>query len=595
MTGRLGKHGFTLLEILLSTMILTLGLVSIFALFPVGLHLTGEMIELTNSTALARSATAVMNANQVGRLIAQSYIYNYDGAVTPESGPWFFPGDPRFANVPVVRDPDYGNVANDAPFYSDFFNPSENAVIDSAAPIDSSYTWSAVVADVQFVTFNDNLPLPPAGPDNIPDEIVPYRDMTALMTEAQMAANGIDCVWLAAENRDNLLPFQSVCARRYDFAMMPRAPLLAPSDPSECFLALLDYDDGAGLSNHRWLADEDFPVPNTGAMYAEPITPVLASFSVLQGTAGRLAAQFVPVGGVNTAAMTVTAGNSVNDCNIGDFVYVFMPTRNNDASLSHDAQEFEIVAIPDATSLVLMNPPTDDPAKDPDLSNHPDVMDVYLSRVMCDWSVGANADVVARANGLMWPEALVGFSRVPFHIVAPTGEIYRLMGVEDNPGLAAGNRNWLRLDRDYDGPVPPSTQAHRVGRFFQPMFSAQISVYRNYEMNPGTPNDATFTRGSRVVTLAAGALVPGDGAYIRRVIQDAVVPPNPNPQARKVSRWYQVQASAPNAAGGTDLTCGAAYLDDGPPNGVPADDAIVSDYEITTNIVGTYEVSVSGF
>jgi len=617
MTARHGECGFTMLEILLAIMILTLGLVSVYALYPVGLALMRDTIELNTATAIAQNAAAIMNTNQVGRLIVQSYI---DEAMTPGTGPWFFAGppngDPRFANLPLKFDSEYGNVVNNAPFYSSFYSTEKGPGTDSVIPIDESYTWSAVITNLQFIRFVDG------DGDDKPDEIIAYRDVDELLTETQMdqihndPVNPYDmqCKWLASDTRDEQLPFKPVPARRFDFVMMPRDD---PNfDPADCFLSLLHYDSGVA-PDHRWLHDSDFPmVPNPGGMYDPPlvappvensITPTVASFSNLQGTSGLVSGIFVQdMAGNNQNTITLSGVLAADEFNIGDWVYVFTPTREDETpAAQHDSQEFLVTDNSAGSNLTLANAPT---AGEP-LQTYSDPLPIFLSRIVCEWTAGSvfvGRTLTDGTPSLAWPTALTGFSRVPFHIVAPTGEIYRVIAIEDNTdpldGLPPGNLNWLRLDRPYTGPTSGDPRpACRVGRFYPPVFSAQVAVYRNYEVTAGKAGDATFIRGSKDVILAtaAGDEIPGEGSYIRRIIQQAAGPPNP--KARKVSRWYQVQSTEPVAAG-TKVTLGSAYLDEGPPKGdgagqLDVDDDILdtSDYEITTKIVRTYEVTVSGF
>jgi len=57
-----GRNGFTLVELLIAVFILAMGLVFVFALFPVGIYSTRENVDDTRAAILARSALARMSA-----------------------------------------------------------------------------------------------------------------------------------------------------------------------------------------------------------------------------------------------------------------------------------------------------------------------------------------------------------------------------------------------------------------------------------------------------------------------------------------------------------------------------------------------------
>ena len=61
------RTGFTLLEILISTAILTIGLVSIVALFPVAIDVGRQVIEASNSVVIGQSVAEAIREYLEGR------------------------------------------------------------------------------------------------------------------------------------------------------------------------------------------------------------------------------------------------------------------------------------------------------------------------------------------------------------------------------------------------------------------------------------------------------------------------------------------------------------------------------------------------
>ena len=73
--GRLRREGFTLIEILIATSILTLGLVGILALFPVAMKAGGDVVEDSNSVVIAQS---IVNAIRSGIRNSKGYTSEID-------------------------------------------------------------------------------------------------------------------------------------------------------------------------------------------------------------------------------------------------------------------------------------------------------------------------------------------------------------------------------------------------------------------------------------------------------------------------------------------------------------------------------------
>ena len=136
--SRAEAAGFTLVEILLSLLILAVGLLGVLALFPLGIDAARQSVESTRAATIARLARAqlfvvtgpVGNRKSPFERIVEAVEQN--GA----TGPWFLPYDDE------VLDPDYDGGANaisDGPEVEVVVAPGEN-------PIAAEYAWSMTVA-----------------------------------------------------------------------------------------------------------------------------------------------------------------------------------------------------------------------------------------------------------------------------------------------------------------------------------------------------------------------------------------------------------------------------------------------------------------
>lgn len=89
--GQGSMRGFTILEIMIATAILTLGLVGILALFPVAIHYGKQIVERSTASVIAESvAEAIrqgMRNNRRSKLIGsntyQYFVFKHDGITDP--------------------------------------------------------------------------------------------------------------------------------------------------------------------------------------------------------------------------------------------------------------------------------------------------------------------------------------------------------------------------------------------------------------------------------------------------------------------------------------------------------------------------------
>jgi prepilin-type N-terminal cleavage/methylation domain-containing protein len=86
------KGGFTLLEVLIATGILAIGLVTIFTLFPIGLLSVKEKVDGTRATALARTARSELAGMRADLRITDSLSHDLASSYM-QAGPWEMPAD----------------------------------------------------------------------------------------------------------------------------------------------------------------------------------------------------------------------------------------------------------------------------------------------------------------------------------------------------------------------------------------------------------------------------------------------------------------------------------------------------------------------
>lgn len=95
------RHGFTLLEILISLSVLVIGLVGILALFPVGFHSSKQSVQDSTTTMLAQSIQASLIASLDRTKPGQPVEYHHDGV--PTGVTFLLPAAPGLA-VEVPKD-----------------------------------------------------------------------------------------------------------------------------------------------------------------------------------------------------------------------------------------------------------------------------------------------------------------------------------------------------------------------------------------------------------------------------------------------------------------------------------------------------------
>jgi len=131
--------GFTMLEILLAIVILSIGILSLLALFPLGMVSLKRSIDRTRAAIIARSARSLLEAENAAKEILDHPEANAGGrGRLGFTGPWFYPDDAGlvFTNASSMLSPDA--IASDAAGAfvrsADFGQFSWEAVIRPAYP-----------------------------------------------------------------------------------------------------------------------------------------------------------------------------------------------------------------------------------------------------------------------------------------------------------------------------------------------------------------------------------------------------------------------------------------------------------------------------
>ena len=128
-----GRHNaaFTLIEVLVAFLIMSVGLLGILVLFPVGIMASARSSNLSRSAVVARSAISSL-ASQVtandNTIIYNIYLYDIIDSPPKEDGPWLYPQDDE------VYNPDGdGDAINNGP---------ETVTCDEA----TAFSWNATVS-----------------------------------------------------------------------------------------------------------------------------------------------------------------------------------------------------------------------------------------------------------------------------------------------------------------------------------------------------------------------------------------------------------------------------------------------------------------
>lgn len=116
------KRGFTILEIMIATAILTLGLVGILALFPVAIHTGKQIVDTTTAAVVAKSVSEAIREgmrNSVrsirrGNAVHAYFIFKHDGVEDspPARREWERPDRDYYILLPRYRPGSEGRFAN---------------------------------------------------------------------------------------------------------------------------------------------------------------------------------------------------------------------------------------------------------------------------------------------------------------------------------------------------------------------------------------------------------------------------------------------------------------------------------------------------
>ena len=87
-------RGFTLIEILVAFLIMSVGILGILVLFPVGILASARSSNLSRSAVVARSALDMLTNGGLGDAALTATT-----KPTPESGPWYIPEQESGADV----------------------------------------------------------------------------------------------------------------------------------------------------------------------------------------------------------------------------------------------------------------------------------------------------------------------------------------------------------------------------------------------------------------------------------------------------------------------------------------------------------------
>ena len=144
--------GFTLVEILLALLILSVGLLGVLALFPLGIDAARVSVETTRAASIARMAKAYLfEVNGSGADTYSPFQRIVNAVDAGATGPWYLPAFDEFLN-PDSTDGGDADSDEDGPEVQ----PVAAAVED---PLLAEYSWSMTVA----------YPSSDADADDVPD------------------------------------------------------------------------------------------------------------------------------------------------------------------------------------------------------------------------------------------------------------------------------------------------------------------------------------------------------------------------------------------------------------------------------------------
>jgi len=116
------KRGFTILEIMIATAILTLGLVGILALFPVAIHTGKQIVDTTTAAVVAQSVSEAIREGmrnssrsiRRGNAVHTYFIFKHDGVedAPPARREWERPDRDYYILLPRYRPGSEGRFSN---------------------------------------------------------------------------------------------------------------------------------------------------------------------------------------------------------------------------------------------------------------------------------------------------------------------------------------------------------------------------------------------------------------------------------------------------------------------------------------------------
>lgn len=135
-TGRQNR-AFTLIEILVAFLILSVGILGILVLFPVGILASARSSNISRSAVIARSAVDMLTNGGLGNAALTATTKTPD-----ESGPWYIPEQVSGADPTGVLDDD-GLIITGTPVDIDGDGTDDVILCDEA----TAFSWNATVSN----------------------------------------------------------------------------------------------------------------------------------------------------------------------------------------------------------------------------------------------------------------------------------------------------------------------------------------------------------------------------------------------------------------------------------------------------------------